>query len=129
MFIQKIKPAPGRWSVTIFALAILIYSCGKDPSNGPPPVPNVFFAKGSDVSWLTEMEASGIKFYDKAGSQQDLFQILKSEGINAIRLRVWAGPTDGWCNTKDVVAKALRATAAAGSTPRSPQRSGRRPPA
>ncbi|MEI4573111.1 glycosyl hydrolase 53 family protein, partial [Klebsiella pneumoniae] len=27
----------------------------------------------------------------------------------AIRLRVWVNPTDGWCNTKDVVAKALRA--------------------
>ena len=27
------------------------------------------FAKGADVSWLTQMEASGTKFYDKNGSE------------------------------------------------------------
>jgi arabinogalactan endo-1,4-beta-galactosidase len=32
--------------------------------------------------------------------------------MNSIRLRVWVNPADGWCNTDDVVAKALRAKAA-----------------
>ena len=36
-------------------------------------------------------------------------QILKELGINSIRLRVWLNPTDGWCNTTDVVTKAVRA--------------------
>lgn len=67
------------------------------------------FAYGSDVSWLTQMEASGIHFYDNTGTQQDLFTILKGKGITSIRLRVWVNPSAGWCNTRDVIAKAKRA--------------------
>lgn len=58
------------------------------------------------------MESAGVKFYDKAGKQQDLFALLKSLGFNSIRLRAWVNPTDGWCNTADLVAKALRAKSA-----------------
>ena len=41
--------------------------------------------------------------------KQDLFQILKNEGMNSIRLRVWVNPADNYNNTADVVAKAIRA--------------------
>ena len=70
------------------------------------------FANGSDVSWVTQMEASGIKFFNNSGIQQDLFTVLAGKGINAIRLRVWVNPSGGWCNITDVVAKAKRAKAA-----------------
>lgn len=70
------------------------------------------FAKGADVSWLTQMESSGIKFYNSAGTQQDLFTILKAKGMNSIRLRVWVNPSGGWNNQADVIAKAKRAKAA-----------------
>ena len=68
--------------------------------------------KGADVSWLTQMEKSGKSFYNDSGSKQDLFPILKAHGMNAIRLRVWVNPSDGWSNITDVVAKAKRAKAA-----------------
>lgn len=55
------------------------------------------------------MEASGIKFYDSAGTQQDCIEVLKGLGMNAIRLRAWVHPSAGWNNTSDVVAKAVRA--------------------
>lgn len=67
------------------------------------------FIKGADVSWLTQMEASGYKFYDSSGVQEDCLQILKGLGMNAIRLRAWVNPSDGWCNTHDVAVKAIRA--------------------
>jgi arabinogalactan endo-1,4-beta-galactosidase len=70
------------------------------------------FAKGADVGWLTEMEASNVKFYNNSGTQQDLFTILKGKGMNSIRLRVWVNPSGGWNNQADVVAKAKRAKAA-----------------
>jgi arabinogalactan endo-1,4-beta-galactosidase len=70
------------------------------------------FAKGADISWITEQEASNIKFYNSAGIQKDIFAILKEQGMNTIRLRVWVNPTDGWNNKADVLAKALRAKAA-----------------
>src|SRR5574338_1063473 len=75
-------------------------------SNNPP---QSFFAKGADVSWLTQMEAAGIKFYNSSGTEQDCMQILKNLGMNAIRLRVWVNPSNNWCNQSDVVAKAVRA--------------------
>lgn len=68
-------------------------------------------AKGADVSWLTQMEASGYKFYNSNGKEEDCIQILKEKGINSIRLRAWVDPVDGWCNTADVIAKAKRAKA------------------
>jgi arabinogalactan endo-1,4-beta-galactosidase len=97
----------------------LILSCSNKPTVPPavtttykPPVVATTFAKGADISWVTQMESSGIKFYNKAGQQQDLFALLKGLGMNSIRLRAWVNPTDGWCNTADVVAKAVRAKAA-----------------
>lgn len=55
------------------------------------------------------MEADGRKFYDANGNQLECMQLLKNLGMNAIRLRAWVNPTDGWCNTADVITKALRA--------------------
>jgi len=67
------------------------------------------FANGADVSWVTQMEASGKKFYNAAGTQMECMSLLKSLGMNSIRLRVWVNPSDGWCNTQDLMVKALRA--------------------
>ncbi|HEX2855120.1 MAG TPA: glycosyl hydrolase 53 family protein [Opitutaceae bacterium] len=67
------------------------------------------FAKGADVGWLTQMEASGIKFYNSSGTQQDCLQILQGLGMNTIRLRVWVNPAGGWNGQTDVVNKAVRA--------------------
>jgi arabinogalactan endo-1,4-beta-galactosidase len=69
----------------------------------------VVFAKGADIGWITEMEAAGVKFYDKEGTQQECIKLLKDKGINSIRLRAWVNPAKGWNNTKDVVVKSIRA--------------------
>ena len=36
------------------------------------------FARGADVSWLTEMEASGRKFYDSKGKERECMELLLS---------------------------------------------------
>jgi len=102
------------FSLLLILPFLLLFSCNKKTSDNTTPVSvdTSFFAKGADVSWVTQMESQGLKFYNKSGAQQDLFQILKDEGINSIRLRVWVNPADGFCNTTDVVTKALRAKAA-----------------
>lgn len=80
-------------------LAVTV-SCGKGSSGGDMDTLtttttslNASFAKGADISWLTQMEAAGNKFYNSSGTQQDLLQILKDKGINSIRLRVWVNQT------------------------------------
>ncbi len=75
-------------------------------------VPVARFAKGADISWITEQERAGIKFYSQAGVQKDILDVLKDQGMNSIRLRVWVNPTDGWCNKADMLAKARRVKAA-----------------
>jgi len=71
------------------------------------------FAKGADIGWLDQMEATGYKFYDSTGVQKDCLELLKEKGINAIRLRVWVNPsnskTSGHCSKKEVAKMALRA--------------------
>ena len=73
------------------------------------PAADTFIFKGADVSWITQMEASGLKFYNSGGTAMDGMALLQTLGINSIWLRVWVNPSDGWCNTADVVAKAVRA--------------------
>ena len=94
-------------------LACALCSCDKSGSGGsnPPVTPpvNTDFVKGADISWLTEMEAAGRKFYNNAGVEKECMQLLKDLGMNAIRLRVWVNPISGWNNTADVLAKAIRA--------------------
>ena len=55
------------------------------------------------------MESSAIHFYNSTGTETACMQLLKSLGMNSIRLRVWVDPTDSWCNQADVLAKAIRA--------------------
>lgn len=71
------------------------------------------FVKGADIGWLAQMEATGYKFYNKNGKQEDGLSILKSYGINTVRLRVWVNPSkdraSGHNSKDDVVAMAVRA--------------------
>jgi arabinogalactan endo-1,4-beta-galactosidase len=90
-------------------LAGILLSCKKNEAAPTPDPVQPFFAKGADISWLTQMEASGYKFYNASGTAMDCMQLMKSLGMNSIRLRVWVNPTNGWCNNADVVAKAKRA--------------------
>lgn len=98
--------------VLLVSMACKKGSASTDTTNtvaNPPVTLSPTFAKGADVGWLTQMESSGYQFFNNAGIKQDCLQILKDKGINSIRLRVWVNPADGWCNTADVVAKAIRA--------------------
>lgn len=98
-------------------LTSMTTGCSEDSPVSNPPVDNKpteiergTFAKGADVSWLTQMEAEGEKFYAPDGSQMECMKLLKEHcGVNAIRLRVWVNPAEGWNNIEDVVVKARRA--------------------
>ena len=71
------------------------------------------FAKGADVGWLHQMEATGYKFYDDNGVEKDCLEILKEHGIDSIRFRAWVNPSDdpasGHCSTEEVIEMAVRA--------------------
>lgn len=68
------------------------------------------FAFGADVSFVPQMEGWGTKWFDKNGKQGDILQILKDQGINNIRLRVWT-VSSGASSKQEVVNMCKRAKA------------------
>lgn len=102
------------FSIGILSMLITLLFQGCDKIEpGTPVAKPVYdmsgFARGADVSWLTEMEKSGVKFYDRSGRDSECITLLRDLGVNAIRLRVWVDPEDGWCNKGDFLVKAYRA--------------------
>ena len=104
------------YKIAFALLLVFLFACKKSNSSNTSPdqMPAITdsLVKGADVSWLTEMEAAGIKFYSVSGTQQDLFAVLKSVGMNTVRLRVWVNPANNYNSKADVVTKAVRAKAA-----------------
>ncbi len=68
------------------------------------------FGFGADISFVPQMEGWGTKWLDKDGKQKDILQILKEQGINSIRLRVWT-VNSGASSKQEVVNMCKRAQA------------------
>ncbi|MEI7253471.1 arabinogalactan endo-beta-1,4-galactanase [Dickeya dadantii] len=52
------------------------------------------FIKGADISTLLEVERQGGVFYDENRARVDPIALLKKNGVNYIRLRLWVDPRD-----------------------------------
>jgi arabinogalactan endo-1,4-beta-galactosidase len=53
---------------------------------------------GADISSLHKSEAMGGVYKYSDGIQADALQILKDNGLNYARLRIWVDPADGYHN-------------------------------
>ena len=80
---------------------------------------NQIFLKGGDVSMLSYVEQNGGKYYEQ-GQEGDCLDILKANGMNIVRLRLYNDPGNpdyeysklmpkGIADTKDVLKLAKRA--------------------
>nr|WP_315231655.1 glycosyl hydrolase 53 family protein [uncultured Flavobacterium sp.] len=106
------KNSPMYFRFVLMSLMVsVLYSC--NTSKNIQTTSKSSFAKGADVGWLPQMEATGYKFYDTDGSEKDCLQLLKDRGMNTIRLRVWVNPNgdkaSGHCSKEETVVMALRA--------------------
>ncbi|KAA8997334.1 galactosidase [Affinibrenneria salicis] len=61
----------------------------------PLSAPPAGFIKGVDISTLAAVEQHGGQFYDEHNVRQDPLTILKHNGVNYVRLRLWVDPKDG----------------------------------
>lgn len=76
------------------------------------------FIMGMDASCVPALEKSGVKYYDFDKKEKDVYKILKENGINYIRVRIWNDPFDengkgyggGNCDIENAVAVGKRAT-------------------
>lgn len=69
------------------------------------------FWLGADISGTTMLEGMGVKLYDINGVERENTLLMKSYGLNAVRLRVWVNPKDGYSSAEDVLVMAKRAQA------------------
>ncbi len=56
------------------------------------------FIMGMDASSVIANEASGVKYYNYDGQEQDVFKTLAEAGVNYIRVRIWNDPFDSQGN-------------------------------
>ena len=105
----------GIWVLasTMWAMTACSSSSTKDEELKGETEEVVEFYKGADISWATEMESKGHRFYNNEGQERECTALMKEYGMNGIRLRVWVDPSkhDNWCNKEDVLLKAKRAKA------------------
>lgn len=115
------------------SLALLLAGCGAGTGKSVIPTEKIGgsdlfveavenlpedFIMGMDASSVIAEEASGVKYYNFAGQEQDVFKTLAESGINYIRVRVWNDPFDengngyggGNCNADTAVEIGRRAT-------------------
>lgn len=106
-----------KWIIEILVISVLVTSlCGCSNASQKEDIPQSFsfpteceeadifvekiegisddFIRGMDVSSILAQEASGVKYYDKDGVEEDVFEVLARSGINYARIRVWNDPYD-----------------------------------
>lgn len=66
---------------------------------------------GGDMSGLKKNEVFGARYYDAQGQAGDAMRILRDQGMNYVRLKVWVNPSDGYNNKPRVLELAARAKA------------------
>ena len=102
----------GIWFLASTCWAVMGCSSSSNKTETPEKEEEkVEFYKGADISWLTEMESKGHKFYNANGQERECTALMKEYGMNAVRLRVWVDPSkhNNWCNKEDLLVKAKRA--------------------
>lgn len=79
--------------ITQIAYIIFLFfiSCTKDENSSPVTKD---FVSAVDISQYPEIASSNISFKDFNGNQKDLLDLLKENGVNTIRLRLWVNPVD-----------------------------------
>ncbi len=81
------------------------------------------FVYGADIGWAPQLEKLGYVFLNPCGEQKDIFEILSSFGVNAVRFRLFVNPPKsgfwdktptercmmGYCDTESVICASKRA--------------------
>ena len=95
-----------------FALAVALFSLSAVVAQTSIERP---YAVGADISWLQSQEDRGTKFSD-GGTEGDAIEILRDNGFNYIRLRLFVDPRselgysrrDGYCDLEHTLQMARR---------------------
>ena len=90
-------------AIQLLILLVIVASCCKD--NHIHPVPNQVnskFISAVDISRYPEIALSNPTFYDFDGNQDDFLTILRTNGINTVRLKLWVNPINEHASFNEV---------------------------
>jgi len=78
----------------IIIFPLILFSCEKEEDIIDPNTEfeNQELITAVDISSYPEISRSNPTFFDLAGNQKDLLIILKDNGVNTVRLRLWVNP-------------------------------------
>lgn len=95
-----------RYLINLLLASLAIASCSQNKAD---------FKIGADISEVPANEARGGKYYDADGHEGDICDIMKANGFDVIRLRLFVNPEaergysrDGFCGTESTIAFAKR---------------------
>jgi arabinogalactan endo-1,4-beta-galactosidase len=77
-------------------------SCRKNDTSSNSSSNAVAFLSAVDLSSYPEISRYAPVFNDSNGNQKDLLTILKENGVNTVRLRLWVHPKDGHSGFNEV---------------------------
>ena len=84
-------------------ICLSFIACNKeDPEVSFQEKENSTFISAVDISRFPEIAISRPIFYDLEGNQNDILTILKDNGVNTIRLKLWVDPSDEYAGLNEV---------------------------
>lgn len=84
--------------ILLLLIALGFFSCcskseDKNDHNNSDPIPSeIDFYRGADLSFLPFLEENNTKFYDIQGQEVEALKLMKSRGMNVVRIRLWHTP-------------------------------------
>ena len=76
-------------------IVLFICSCSKDEQTNFNPNSEIEnYISAVDLSRLPEIESTNPIFYDQQNSPKDILDVLKENGVNTVRLRLWVNPAN-----------------------------------
>lgn len=76
-----------KWIGLLMGIIILTFVV---PHLGVEAATNIDY--GADIGYLSQLENSGVKYVNESGTEQDALQILKSKGVDTVRIRAFVNP-------------------------------------
>ncbi|MBX2962909.1 MAG: glycosyl hydrolase 53 family protein [Cyclobacteriaceae bacterium] len=91
-----------KW-LTFSVVTAVLFQCSDSEPPEPPTAPPLSI-RAADISFLPEIREANVNFRNGANEVKDVLDILKTEGCNTIRLRLWHTPATHHSGLDEVTA-------------------------
>ena len=81
--------------ILVLLIILSVFCCSESESNSTPNQSiERDFISAVDISSFPKIQSTNPIFFDEYGHPADFLSLLKSNGVNTIRLRLWVNPSD-----------------------------------